>query len=168
MRLALRVMLGTWLLWGGLSTPLGAQDRLSLTNVRFGLVCGDTPRVCEETRTIRITGTSRCVYNRELRPCTWYGYSFDYDLLPGSHTLACRWSSSAPQSPGNPDSLIAQDVTEGTFDLQLPTLRGHFINPQYALLVPGTKANVVVEHQSCSYNGRQVLAIDFTLVYGAQ
>ena|ERR1700688_1508934 len=159
-----RLQLGIVMLIGLCGCVRPAQARPVVTNVRFGVLCGEEHRVCLETRAIRVTGASVCIYNHESKPCTWYGFSFDFDLPSGNRTLNCRWRSSVPNSPGNPREVVARGVTEGTYDITLPSHRGHFVNPQYTVFAPGPRVTTE-EFQSCSYIGQQLFVVKYTLVY---
>jgi hypothetical protein len=147
---------------------LRAQTPPPVTNVLFGLICDSTgqgPQVCADTRAISISGRSSCVYNRVRHPCTWFGFSFDYDLSSSDTTLNCKWSSSAPQNSGNPDTVLANAVDAGSYDLDLPSHRGHFVNPQYTLFTPGL-ATTTRETQECSYQGRVVFSLSYAITLG--
>lgn len=164
MKRFLRSALG--LLLVGLVAPNCAprQEGTQISNFAFGLVCSDSldnPHVCSKTNDIVVTGGSRCVYDREVVPCTWYGFEFDYLLPKDSVALACRWSSSDRQNIGNPDSVIATNVRDGTFELVLKGRAGHFVNPQYK--APDPTAGVVEVFQACAYGGKDLFAVTYRL-----
>ncbi len=134
----------------------------------FGLICGTesgTPYVCRETTEIDVTGSSQCVYNHETRTCTWYGFSFDYELPGADSTLDCEWSASAPRSTGNPDAVLARDVDSGSFELTLPGRKGHFVNPQYSLRSDGSQTTDT-ERQACSYEGQVIFKVEYQVTNG--
>jgi len=74
----------------GLPALLVAQETSSFSNVIFGSLCDSAgaPEVCVATRISMVNGDSRCVDNYETKPCTRYGFSFDYDVPAGHSTLA--------------------------------------------------------------------------------
>ena len=80
----------------------------SVTNITFGLLCDSAgaPTVCVPSRSLTVTGDSHCVDNRATKPCTRYGFAFDYDLPTDTVTLACRFVSSIPQRHVSPDSVL--------------------------------------------------------------
>jgi len=148
--------------------PLRAQGSEYVTGFQFGLMCDigqETPKVCVPTDTIRVTGESRCTYNHERRPCTWYGYSFDYELLTETPTLTCAWSATLPVSEGNPERERSANTRSGTYEIPLPGRRGHFVNPQYTLRSDGPATSLTFS-QTCSYEGTVAFTVSYTVLNG--
>ncbi|PQA87848.1 hypothetical protein CW354_05705 [Marinicaulis flavus] len=56
--------------------------------------------------------------------------------------------------------------TEYSYELPLENKRGHFFNPQYALLkYAKTNKSIVNEETVCSLNGRKVIQFKFRFLY---
>jgi hypothetical protein len=164
MKHLLRPTLG--LLLVGLLAPtcVPREEGAQISDFTFGLICSDSldsPHVCSKTNDIVVTGNGRCVYDRKVVPCTWYGYEFDYHLPKDSITLACRWSSSDRQNIGNPDSIVAENVRDGTYELVLKGRAGHFINPQYR--APERIAGATEVFQVCASGGKDLFAVTYRL-----
>jgi hypothetical protein len=81
-------------------------------------------------------------------------------------TLACRFESSIPQNHVSPDSIILRKAEAVTYDLDLPSQRGHYVSGQYTLLVPGLQM-VVRERQTCAYGGMNVFDIEYRVIHGS-
>jgi len=146
-----------------------SDRRVLVSRLASGLVCGQPSKrhVCFQTDTISITGESTCVYDGQPAPCTWYGYSFDYQLPVEQVTLQCVWSSSARGDVGNPSGEVGRGVDQGRYELSLSGTTGHFFNPQYSLLPaesaePGKAIRI---KNSCSYRGEQLFEVVFNLRY---
>lgn len=149
------------------SAPLRGQDSVEITNLQSGPICwdSDTPVVCYGATEVTISGQQECVFNGRWIRCTWYGYSFDYVASRDSVTLQCQWASTLVQDIGDPDSLLAEGVTSGEYELLLPERSGYFINPQYANLPSVSSAETTIERlsQSCSHDGVELLSVYFDL-----
>lgn len=134
-------------------------------------MCGDEEnrRVCFETQTIQITGEGTCVYAEENKPCTWYGYSFDYQLPEGKSkvTLQCSSWMSHPGNFGNPTAELERDADKGLYELELVGSEDTFFNPQYSVLPASLRepGRVIRYKQTCSYVGTKLFEILFELHY---
>src|SRR5260221_8716177 len=131
-----------------------------ITNFRAGEVCSDGIKllgVCRVTEDIYVTGQSVCVFNGERRPCTWYGFSFDYvNAKPGTEII-CKFSSSLNIANGNPQEIISERTRKGDYQIVLDKEKGHFFNPQYFLFGGYVnRASSLNETETvCSINGKQ-------------
>lgn len=122
--------------------PSGPAYAVEINQFSAGLVCGKndnaTPirqpvaeRICFETETIYITGSSTCVFDGYDIPCTWFGFEFEYSDLSDGDTIICEGTSSQPHTYGNPNEVIAENATEFEFTLTPEPGAGRFYNPQY-------------------------------------
>jgi hypothetical protein len=82
-------------------------DRVAISNLRYGVVCGpnNAQTICRQTSDIAVTGDGRCIYDKQEVACTWYAYSFDYAPLAGPVALDCTYNSSVPGDIGNPEGI---------------------------------------------------------------
>ncbi len=111
---------------------------LEIENFRFGLVCFDgdgTARVCRQTDVVPVTGEGRCVYSGTPRPCTWFGYEFDYRGGAKGAQLHCIQRTSEPVQVGDPRGTGDTGSVQ-RYSLDLDGGDGHFSNPQYLLYQP--------------------------------
>ncbi len=145
--------------------PLG---KVVIRNLQSGTVCGppSAPRICQITSTIDVTGQGSCVFNRTTIPCTWFGYSFDYDLPSSTATLQCEWQSDVGRRMGNPDQALAENASHGQYELTLRNDTHHYINPQYrGLSAADSGGSVESLRQSCGYAGEQLFEVAFEFRY---
>lgn len=141
-------------------------DGLTITNLKVGMVCRSNanPEICSETNDMKITGEGRCVYNGKSIPCTWYGYSFDYQLAGSSTKLQCIATSSVAVNYGNPKEELKRDAKETRYEIELTRESHHFVNPQYSSAGSGIEGDVH-STQSCAYEGKNVFQFAITLHY---
>ena len=111
---------------------------LEISNFRSGLACTNSTQVegrngwiCHPTELILVTDQGSCVFNKEKRLCTWYGFEFDYRSVEKGTKLHCTSTMSEPGNSGNPRGLVKKDSASDTYELELPEKEGHFYNPQY-------------------------------------
>jgi hypothetical protein len=147
-----------------------AKDTVVVKNLVSGLVCGDgggDRRVCFQSEDVFVTGESSCVYAGRTAPCTWYGFSFDYELAKDAVTLQCSWSSTDRGSVGNPSEELAQEVNNASYEIELTRGENSFFNPQYSVLPTPLqeKGKVTRIEQSCSFQGVSLFEVTFTLHY---
>jgi hypothetical protein len=69
----------------------GAAGGVGVTGFRSGRVCraGGTSSVCEQTVDVTIAGDAQCAQAGGARPCTWYGFEFDYTNADPAAPLVC-------------------------------------------------------------------------------
>lgn len=148
--------------------PASAANEMAIRNLKFGLVCGsrENRHICHQGGDIAITNESICIYNKHPEQCTWYGYSFDYTAISNDITLDCRWSSDTPVALGNPHEELAKKASSMAFQLPLSKSTTHFFNPLYATAT-GVGGHQPAKHetQSCSYQGKRLFQVSFTLHY---
>ncbi|MSP94170.1 MAG: hypothetical protein EXR00_02775 [Alphaproteobacteria bacterium] len=153
------------------ATPSIAQGQTNpvvISNFKVGLVCGlnSDRRICFETHDIQLTNEGRCVYNRQLVPCTWYGYSFDYQLPTDIVKLQFESSSSVPRDVGNPTAEIEKNALVARYEMELRNDTNHFFNPQYTSVSRASLAGTVDQNtQSCSYLGEKLFEFTLQLHY---
>jgi hypothetical protein len=149
-----------------LAPRFAAAADFSITNLKYGIVCGppEYRRVCYEKSDIEITNDSTCVYNRHPEPCTWYGYSFDYSQISQDTFLDCEWSADTLVTLGNPDKVQSRGVSFVRFQLPLVKGKTHFFNPVYAT-APDASKKSSDKHETvrCSHAGQKLFDIHFTL-----
>jgi hypothetical protein len=151
-------------------TPAAA---IEIHNFKSGLVCSDADGtqgadswVCHQTKDILITDQGRCVYNRVERPCTWFGFEFDYTAGEGRTKLQCVVESSRPTSPGNPSKVLAKDVMSQSHEIELVGTSGHFANPMYYIFaVRSAPTSRVVETFTCKSDNAVVFQARFNLQF---
>lgn len=145
------------------------ERRPIIRNLASGLLRrADTDRrVCFQAEDVLITGEGRCTYDRRSVPCTWYGYSFEYELPKREATLECSWSSTDQANVGTPDAEGHTDVSQGHYELKLEGQHGFFFNPQYSVFPSQRKhvGKVVQIRNSCSLEDRVGFEVVFKLRY---
>lgn len=137
---------------------LGAQQKgLAISNLYVGKVCGPVGagNICEPTYDIVVDDHGTCMYDHQLRHCTWYGFSFDHPPIAHDVTLDCRVTSDVPQDVGNPERVIAHQAKTQIYPVVLPKGSTHFFNPQYVShWMPGR--SLITEKESCSYHDQML------------
>jgi hypothetical protein len=138
-------------------------DAAEITNFKSGLVCFDGKEltgVCHVTEDIYITGQGTCVYNRERKPCTWYGFSFDYKKAKPGTEILCKYKTSQKIADGNPKEIRNPSTDSGEYTIKLENESGHFFNPQYSLFTGyATLADSILATETvCSIDGKQVFS----------
>ena len=90
------------------------ENHVAATNLKVGLVCGSgaSRRVCFQTSDVQVTGEGSCIFNHQLIACTWYGFSFDYELPQDEVELNCTWSSNVAANLGTPGGLGKSNTKE--------------------------------------------------------
>lgn len=145
------------------------DQKITFSNVAYGLVCGieSNKRVCFQTTDIQLTGEGSCVYNGQVKSCTWYGYSFDYELSSGIVQIDCDWESSVSGELGNPEKVKAKNVSSDNYTIELNSSNHHFSNPQYSVVDPDNSKGKKIEDisESCSYHGTPIFRFTFHLHY---
>jgi len=112
---------------------LNAQA-VEIKNFKSGLVCTDKKTfgwVCHNVEDIYVTGQSQCTFNNKSIPCTWYGFSFDYEKNRKGDVISCEYSSSDQAVVGNPKKIINDKSNVTSYTFELKEEKGHFYNPQY-------------------------------------
>jgi len=139
-------------------------DAAEISNFKSGLICSDGKEfigVCHITEDIYITGQSTCVWNRESKPCTWYGFSFDYKKAKPGTEILCKFKLSQNIANGNPDEIISKSTNSGEYKIKLEAESGHFFNPQYFLFNGYYKKlsdSAITTETVCSIEGKQVFS----------
>jgi hypothetical protein len=142
---------------------------ITVSNFLAGPVCGtkDHRRVCFGTQEILITNESSCIYNGKPISCTWYGYSFDYDLPVGVEKaeLACKVTTNHDVDFGNPAGIVNEKAHSLDYVIALSGNRGHFFNPQYtsAADIDSVGAKSQEDEQICTYEGKTVFDFKLTM-----
>ncbi|MEP6342398.1 MAG: hypothetical protein ABJ275_03710 [Maricaulaceae bacterium] len=169
--------LGLTIILAGCNSSEVSADGLIIENLKTGLVCPlplwnniepekYKTNICHETSTIMITGQGICTYKNEQRPCTWYGFEFDYKNAKPNHKLSCISKTEYTADFGNPEKIVAEDVNQINFELKLDDKNGHFFNPQYTVFNRVSKANSIETHEiSCFDGSSEVFKIKERLIY---
>lgn len=142
---------------------------IEVTDFKFGLVCPNAESnvgwVCHEAKDIPITGQGQCIFDGKRKPCTWYGFSFNYTDARASDVFQCTLTSSKPTTLGNPAGVISKG-TSGKYEFKVPEGSGKFFNPQYSVFViERNSKEVLQEHTECSVNGKSAFSFDVNLIF---
>lgn len=138
-----------------------------VSDFRSGLICdpGQHGWICLRTEDVHLTGQGRCVYAKQEMPCTWYGFSFKYSGNKPGTLLECSYRSTVPSALGNPQEVLTEDDTEGSYSLPLEGTKGTFYNPQYTVFGirgPGQAVDTITTR--CSIEGREVANFRFNII----
>ena len=157
----------------------GPGFALEIQNFRSGLVCEleldlsddvDLPVewICFETETVYITGQGRCVYNREDKHCTWYGYEFNYTGAAEGDEISCTSTSVLPRNLGTPKGVDKEDVTQTEWSFSLPAGDGHHYNPQYSVFGYQDETETVDSNETvCTFDDNELFRFRFTKIFPA-
>ncbi|WP_417446796.1 hypothetical protein [Kangiella sp.] len=146
-----------------LLTLISSVKSVEITNFKAGLACTDGETfgwICHETNDIYITGQGKCVYNKQVKPCTWHGFSFDYTGMTENKEIKCTIKSSHPANLGNPKEQTSTNQVSSEFTLPLPIGDGHFFNPQYRVLSFINGDPVITEKTSCYFSDKLIFEIN--------
>ena len=136
------------------------SGQFEIANLKYGTICGTAYQdVCTQTADIAIDGKGLCIYDHQDVPCTWYGFSFDYDSRFDGIVIDCDATTDYKIDVGNPQGIIQKDATDQRYQAQLHD--GRYVNPQYALYVPFDGVRHLTE--SCSYQGQQLFRFTLNL-----
>ena len=95
---------------GCASRPSGP---FTITNLKYGTVCGTAYQdVCTQTADIALDGKGFCIYDHQDVPCTWYGFSFDYDTRFDGIVLDCDAATDYKHDFGNPQGIVQRNATD--------------------------------------------------------
>ena len=163
-----------------LAIPTAPTFALEVQNFKFGLVCeleielepGEVGLpvewVCFETETVYITGQGRCVYDRQDKHCTWYGYEFDYTGAVQGDEIFCRSTSSLPGNLGTPKGVDEEGVTNHEWSYALPPGDGHHYNPQYTVFGLQDEIETLDSNETvCTHNGQELYRFQYSKVFPA-
>jgi hypothetical protein len=134
-----------------------------IINFKSGLICSDGKEligVCHNTEDVYVTGQSMCVWNGESKPCTWYGFSFDYKKAKPGTEILCKFKLSKNIADGNPNEIRSKSTNSGEYKIKLEKESGHFFNPQYFLFTgySNLSDSVITSETVCSIEGKQVFS----------
>jgi hypothetical protein len=137
-------------------------DRVTISNLRYGPVCGpnNAQTICSQTSDISVTGDGRCIYDHREIACTWYAFSFDYAPLAGPVALDCTYNASMPGDIGNPEGVQSKHSTGAPYQIQLDN-SGHLFHSQYMGWVGETPDDDI--KQACFYKGEKLFDVEFRL-----
>ena len=96
---------------------------VEISNFKSGLACTDGKTfgwICHETSDIYITGQGKCIYNKQEKPCTWHGFSFDYKEVTEETEITCTIETSKPTNPGNPEEVLGKGLHSSEYTLPVP------------------------------------------------
>lgn len=147
---------------------ISSVESVEITNFKAGLACTDGETfgwICHETNDIYITGQGKCVYNKQEKPCTWHGFSFDYTGVTEETEIKCYINSSKPASLGNPKEEITKSQLISEFVLPLPIGEGRFYNPQYRIISYNDGDPNLIENTSCYSEGKLLFEINNRYIY---
>lgn len=108
---------------------------LEINNFKAGYACTDGKTfgsICHQTEDIYLTGQGTCVYNKKAKPCTWFGFEFEYKNY-NNEILVCHYQASDKISQGNPNEVLGVG-DKGNYSFKLDNQKGRFYNPQYMVL----------------------------------
>ncbi|TDR20701.1 hypothetical protein [Marinicella litoralis] len=138
-----------------------------IENFKSGSACTDNQTfgwICHNSKDIYVTGQSKCKWNGESKPCTWYGFEFDYSDNKNGTTIECTYQQSYSGSMGNPSEVTIKDADSGSYSFDLKEASGHFYNPQYIILNTRSKDEALLEsHTICKVNNEKVFEFGFNI-----
>lgn len=148
------------------------ESVVGITNVKSGLFCmskyekdgryTSDPHVCFETENIKVTGQGRCIFDGKTKPCTWYGYEFDYDNSSETPIiLTCEFSLDSNSIVGNPEGVLDDNIS--SYDVSLDPGEGYFSNPQYSLYRTSFGENPRQITTACHIDGKQVFKVKYNI-----
>lgn len=76
----------------------GGMGGVLVSGFRSGDVCtegGEPASVCQTAVDIRVTGEDECLQAEGVRPCTWFGFEFDYRNANPGEPLYCQSTGTA-------------------------------------------------------------------------
>ena len=140
---------------------------LEVSNFKSGPACTDNESfgwICHNTKDVYVTGQSKCTWNGESKPCTWYGFEFDYSGNKKGATIDCKYQMSELGSEGNPNEVIKTKSNSGSYSLTLKEESGHFYNPQYMLLSTQPREKALLKSNTiCSLEGATIFEFGFNV-----
>lgn len=162
-----------FLLLLALVIPRQSHAEVEITNFRSGLACTNTRLtsdaagwICQPTEDVLMTDQGVCIFDGVKHPCTWIGFEFDYKGARKGTKLQCVSETSAPVDEGNPERLLAKDVSSQPFELDLDSDSGHFFNPQYFVFgVRPEGGHTLVNKGYCKSNGRTIFEYRFNILF---
>ncbi len=120
---------------------------------------------CDPSGDVEIRGEGRCVYAGEERPCTWFGFEFDYENKDPREPITCVWTRSRAADEGDPEEVRKRSATADTFDLAIEDASGHYYHPVYQIYGV-TPSRVVVDMEyHCAYREEEVLETSYRLIF---
>jgi len=138
---------------------------LEISDFRSGLACTDGKTfgwICHETKKIYITGQGICNWSGEDKPCTWYGFEFNYKNNDPDSFITCESKTSQRVDSGSPQGLIAENVDSEQHSFALEGDSGYSFNPQYTIFTTMEKEQSVIESRTlCKVDGKVVFEFDF-------
>ena len=138
---------------------------IEIDNFVSGPVCTDSKTfgwVCHNQQDIYITGQGRCIWNGEDKPCTWYGFEFDYKNNEIGSIIECTYRSSEEISLGNPDEITTEDKKVGTYSFSIKEKEGHYFNPQYSVLATMSKDKANTSNETtCFSDGKKIFSYNY-------
>jgi hypothetical protein len=139
------------------------SDTVVISHLQYGRICGrlGPVHVCEQTSDITITDDGTCISDHHPIKCTWYGYSFDYELLAKEVSLDCMWMSDRRLDVEHPDTAPVKNLAAGHFTLDLVGRSGHFVNPLFRGADSEWNGKIEEMRETCSYKGAQLFDIRF-------
>ncbi|WP_375205150.1 hypothetical protein [Hyphococcus sp.] len=152
----------------------GVAEAIEIKNFKSGLACPDASsdsatnpkHICLEVTTVHITGQGRCSYDGIKRPCTWFGFEFDYSGATANDVLSCVVATNEAVNYGTPDSADARALKSYEYELPLEDKNGHIFNPQYAILQYLSENTAIMDEKTvCSVDDQQVIQFEFRFVY---
>lgn len=131
---------------------------LSISAVQSGELCVGEPgpdRVCRITSKLTVTGRDNCVAEgREQKPCTRYGYRFNYaGATPGSE-ISCK----VKQTDGYRDR-------SKNYALVLDSEMGSTSQSEWMPYGPVEQRLMVSEVHECWYQGELLATIEYIITY---
>ena len=140
---------------------------LEVSNFKSGPACTDGKSfgwICHNTKEVYVTGQAKCTWNGEVKPCTWYGFEFDYSGNKQGTVVECKYVMSEPGSEGNPNEVIKTESNSGSYSFSLKEESGHFYNPQYILLSTQVRGkSLLKENTICMVSGETVFEFGFNV-----
>jgi len=146
-----------------------STNAIEVSNFSFGQACTDGKTfgwICHETTDVYVNGQGRCLWNEESKPCTWYGFQFDYKGYKIGDVIRCTYKTSEIGSAGNPREVVTNNSDSGEYSLTLDSESGHFYNPQYVIFSTMPKEKQIIQSESvCKFGGEELFRYKFNTHY---
>lgn len=159
-----------------------SSGEFRVSNLVFGPICDPgeggageaigvdgAGEICEGSK-IAVRGRGRCVFAGEEKPCTWFGFEFDYANKDPDEPITCTWTRSAPVNDGNVEEVVKRRTTTNTVTLDTgPETSGRHRHTMYQVYAPFPAPWYIVRMDiRCTYRGKQVLETDWQLIFSSE
>jgi len=113
-----------------------------------------------------ISGEGTCVWAGEKKPCTWFGFQFDYKIAQDETAVECEWETSRTTTSGDIEEVLETNTTSGSYTIELEASKGHYIHYQYHLYkrLPAGQ-NLVTTTTDCSVGGTRAFNMTHHFIF---